>query len=77
MGYRIRRTRMVSPRSQRIRTCPDRLDLIRQTAPEDDLNENVTYHYKYTSSRTSDRTGNTAGGNYYASDNSSGSTLWE
>ena len=43
-------------------------------APEDDLNENVTYHYKYTSSRTSDRTGNTAGGNYYASDNSSGNT---
>ena len=46
----------------------------RTAAPEDDLNENVTYHYKYTSSRTSDRTGNTAGGNYYASDNSSGST---
>ncbi len=45
----------------------------RTAAPEDDLNENVTYHYKYTSSRTSDRTGNTAGGNYYASDNSSGS----
>ena len=46
----------------------------RTAALEDDLNENVTYHYKYTSSRTSNRTGNTAGGNYYASDNSSGST---
>lgn len=59
---------------------PENPDMSGQTgsdqtaAPEDDLNENVTYHYKYTSSRTSDRTGNTAGGNYYASDNSSGST---
>ena len=59
---------------------PENPDLSGQTgsdqtaAPEDDLNENVTYHYKYTSSRTSDRTGNTAGGNYYASDNSSGNT---
>ena len=59
---------------------PENPDMSGQTgsdqtaAPEDDLNENVTYHYKYTSSRTSDRTGNTAGGNYYASDNSSGNT---
>lgn len=59
---------------------PENPDMSGQTgsdqtaAPEDDLNENVTYHYKYTSSRTSDRTGNTARGNYYASDNSSGST---
>lgn len=58
---------------------PENPDMSGQTgsdqtaAPEDDLNENVTYHYKYTSSRTSDGTGNTAGGNYYASDNSSGS----
>ena len=59
---------------------PENPDMSGQTgsdqtaAPEDDLNENVTYHYKYTSSRTSDRAGHTAGGNYYASDNSSGST---
>ena len=40
-------------------------------APEDELNENVTYHYKYTSSRNSDGAGNTDNGNYYASSNNS------
>ncbi len=41
-----------------------------QTAPEEDLNENVTYHYKYTRSREAG--GNAAdsdNGNYYASHN--------
>lgn len=44
-----------------------------QTAPEEDLNENVTYHYKYTRSRESG--GNAAdsdNGNYYASHNYGG-----
>ncbi len=40
-------------------------------APEDELNENVTYHYKYTSSRNSDGAGSTDNGNYYASSNNS------
>ncbi len=44
-----------------------------QTAPEDNLNENVTYHYKYTSSRTADgsRTGNPDNGNYYGTSETS------
>ena len=44
-----------------------------QTAPEEDLNENVTYHYKYTRSREAG--GNAAdsdNGNYYASHNYGG-----
>ena len=44
-----------------------------QTAPEEDLNENVTYHYKYTRSRESG--GNAADSdnvNYYASHNYGG-----
>ena len=40
-------------------------------APEDELNENVTYHYRYTSSRNSDGAGSTDNGNYYASSNNS------
>lgn len=47
-----------------------------QTAPEEDLNENVTYHYKYTRSRESG--GNAAdsdNGNYYASHNYGGMNL--
>ncbi len=46
-----------------------------QTAPEEDLNENVTYHFKYTRSRDhasgSDRAGED-NGNYYASRNHTG-----
>lgn len=44
-----------------------------QTAPEDNLDENVTYHYKYTSSRTADgsRRGDPDNGNYYGESQSS------
>ena len=44
-----------------------------QTAPEDNLDENVTYHYKYTSSRTADgsRMGDPDNGNYYGESQSS------
>ncbi|MDD5804037.1 MAG: trypsin-like peptidase domain-containing protein [Clostridia bacterium] len=53
-------------------------DAAQQSAPEEDLNENVTYHYKYTSSRNGGNTGNTDNGNYYASgrnyQNTSGNT---
>ena len=53
-------------------------DAAQQSAPEEDLNENVTYHYKYTSSRNGGNTGNPDNGNYYASgrnyQNTSGNT---
>lgn len=40
-----------------------------KAAPEEDLNENVTYHYTYTSSRNSGSTEHADNGNYYASGN--------
>ncbi len=72
IGDRIRRRRMIRPGSQ-IQMCPRRLHLISRQPPEEDLNENVTYHYKYTRSREAG--GNAAdsdNGNYYASHNYGG-----
>lgn len=44
-----------------------------QTAPEEDLNENVTYHYKYTRSREAgSNAADSDNGNYYASHNYGG-----